>query len=165
MRISNYLYIRLCMGNKTKKKWPQMPKITTVAHINWGRRRSRLYNYKAWKASCIKKIQRIFAIASLQGYLLEADQSDISRYKMATNMRWCCLRYSIWSNQEWNITDTGKIMLLSSKFDWNGGWASPWPEVKLQWHAAACIGSTTEPAHCYVRDWETSSSHAIPMSK
>lgn len=35
----------------------------------------------------------------------------------------------------------------SKQFHRNRGWASPWPEVNLQWHAAACTQPPCEQAH------------------
>lgn len=98
---------------------------------------------------------------------LEADKCDISRYKMATTIPRCCLRYSIWSNQDRHMVAMVIIMVLSLKCHRNGGWASPWPEVKLQWHAAAC--RILQWAGTLQRLWlwnpSQAKAHAIPISK
>lgn len=57
--------------------------------------------------------------------------------KLTTTTMTCCLHHSIWWNLAWRMIDT-IIKISSLKCHWNGGWASPWPEVKLQWHAATC---------------------------
>lgn len=84
--------------------------------------------------------------------VLEADRSDINRYKMATKFKRCCLKIQYWVKPIMSSYSDNPGIVLKSVTETGVG--LPHDLRSNYSDMLRLVGSTTEQAHCYVCDCE-----------